>query len=728
MSEFNLKNFRENYLKLTQAELAELIGVRQDRISRLEQNLDSISLEELVILSKKTGKSLDEITNYKKNVINKLEVKDSWSKVRYIKNTVINYIKDYSPKNNLNYENKIENLRRDIEGIARKPRIVFSGKSDSGKSTMINALLGKEKMPTNWTPTTSIIVYVKDILDRPAYMEEELWIFKKGKNKEWDDTRLYDEKYCREWKVAGGNAEMLSQYGVRKGEEYNKDIGSAVLFIDSPILKNCDILDIPGITAGIESDNIAASQAKLKADVLVYLSQASGFLQTEDANYLKEALEVLSPLEKTEGTDLSPMSNLFVVATHAHHINPRTDLKKICDSGCDRFTKTLPESFWERYSNSSKKLFSEKDLRKRFFTYTTDIEDLREDFEKELKNTIENLPKLLENKIFNLAKDYAKNESKKMSDEVIKYEKLINERDAYSKHLEDIKKNEPKRKFLLEENNRNVKNKIFDLDSETKKKFREDFNQMLTEENIVKIIDRRGYKNKKADLEELGSYISSEVQDIYRKNLEKTTEKFKDTMDEYLVETQKSLELANNSNNMNINLDFDFKSAFIGGLAGAATLGGLAFWASTLGNLGAYILVAKGVSVLSALGISIAGGTATATAFVASIGGPITLGIAAALLVGVAIWGFFSDSWKKKIAKKIIEEIKKSVPKYEDAITQYWLDTENGFDIAKNKMEEEWEKYINNLENELYNYDINKLKENLRNAKEVKDFFTNIPL
>ena len=728
MSEFKLKDFREDYLKLTQAELAELIGVRQDRISRLEQNLDTISLEELVVLSKKTGKSLDEITNYKRDIPNKLEVKDSWNKVRYIKSTIINYIKDYSPKNNLNYESKIGELRKNIEAIARKPRIVFSGKSDSGKSTLINALLGKEKMPTNWTPTTSIIVYVKDILDRPAYMEEELWIFKKGKNEEWDDTRLYDEKYCREWKIAGGNAEMLSQYGVRKGEEYNKDIGSAVLFIDSPILKNCDILDIPGITAGIDSDNIAASQAKLKADVLVYLSQASGFLQTEDANYLKEALEVLPPLEKIEGTGLSPMSNLFVVATHAHHINPRTDLKKICDSGCDRFTNTLPESFWKRYSNNSKKLFSEKDLRKRFFTYTTDIEDLREDFEKELKNTIENLPKLLENEVFNLTKEYAKSESSEMKREIENYEKLINKREDCSKLLEEIKKNEPKRKFSLEENNRNVKNRIFDLDTETKRKFKEDFNQMLTEENIIKIIDKRGYKNKKADLEELGSYISSEIQDIYRKNLEKTTEKFKDTMDEYLVETQKSLELANNSNNMNINLDFDFKSAFIGGLAGAATLGGLAFWASTLGNLGAYILVAKGVSVLSALGISIAGGTATATAFVASIGGPITLGIAAALLVGVAIWGFFSDSWKKKIAKKIIEEIKKSVPKYEDAITQYWLDTENGFDIAKNKMEEEWEKYINNLENELYNYDINKLKENLRNAKEVKDFFINIPL
>lgn len=728
MSEFKLKDFREDYLKLTQAELAELIGVRQDRISRLEQNLDTISLEELVVLSKKTGKSLDEITNYKRDIPNKLEVKDSWNKVRYIKSTIINYIKDYSPKNNLNYESKIGELRKNIEAIARKPRIVFSGKSDSGKSTMINALLGKEKMPTNWTPTTSIIVYVKDILDRPDYMEEELWIFKKGKDEEWDDTRLYDEKYCREWKIAGGNAEMLSQYGVRRGEEYNKDIGSAVLFIDSPILKNCDILDIPGITAGIDSDNIAANQAKLKADVLVYLSQASGFLQTEDANYLKEALEVLPPLEKIEGTGLSPMSNLFVVATHAHHINPRTDLKKICDSGCDRFTKTLPESFWKRYSNNSKRLFSEKDLRKRFFTYTTDIEDLREDFEKELKNTIENLPKLLENKVFNLTKEYAKNESSEMKREIENYEKLINKREDCSKLLEEIKKNEPKRKFSLEENNRNVKNRIFDLDTETKKKFREDFNQMLTEENIIKIIDKRGYKNKKAELEELGSYISSEIQDIYRKNLEKTTEKFKDTMDEYLVETQKSLELANSSSGINIDLDFDFKSAFIGGLAGAATLGGLAFWASTLGNLGAYILVAKGVSVLSALGISIAGGTATATAFVASIGGPITLGIAAALLVGVAIWGIFSDSWKKKIAKKIIEEFKKHVAKYDEAITKYWLDTENGFDIAKDKMEEEWQKYVNNLEDELYNYDINKLKETLKNAKEVKDFFTNMPL
>ena len=96
-------------------------------------------------------------------------------------------------------------------------------------------------------------------------------------------------------------------------------------------------------------------------------------MQIEDANYLKEALEILPPLKETEGTGLSPMSNLFIVATHAHHINPRAELKNICDSGCDRFVDTVADSFWERYSRNLEKIFTKKDLRKRFFTYATDI-------------------------------------------------------------------------------------------------------------------------------------------------------------------------------------------------------------------------------------------------------------------------------------------------------------------------------------------------------------------
>ena len=43
-------------------------------------------------------------------------------------------------------------------------------------------------------------------------------------------------------------------------------------------------------------------------------------------------------------------------------------------------------------------------------------------------------------------------------------------------------------------------------------------------------------------------------------------------------------------------------------------------------------------------------------------------------------------------------------------------------------MEEKWQNYVKNLEKELHHYNVNKLKETLRNAKEVEDFFINIPL
>ncbi|HYW18192.1 MAG TPA: hypothetical protein VE956_02585, partial [Nodularia sp. (in: cyanobacteria)] len=74
-----------------------------------------------------------------------------------------------------------------------------------------------------------------------------------------------------------------------------------------------------------------------------------------------------------------------------------------------------------------------------------------------------------------------------------------------------------------------------------------------------------------------------------------------------------------------VSIPFDTKGAFLGGIAGLGAYGALAAWAAGLGNLGSYILVAKLVSLLSALGISIGGGTAAVISFVAAIGGPIVL-------------------------------------------------------------------------------------------------------
>ena len=327
---FDLKDFRENYLKLTQSELAELMGIRQDRVSRLEKNLEIITTLELRQLAKISGISMEEILGYERETPKKLKFENKWYELQNIKKSIVENIKNFDLNENIEYseyKNKLVKFRKNIEKVIRKPRVVLSGKSNSGKSTMINSLIGYDKMPIDWTPTTSIVVYIKDISDRPNYIEEELWIFKKEKEEEWDDTRLYDEKYCRKWKIAGGSAELLKQYGTRKGNEYNQEIGSAVLFVDSPILKNCDILDVPGLVAGIESDNKAADKSKAKADILIYLSQASSFIQPEDENFLKDAIDTLQPLIKIKGTGLTSMSNLFIVATHADNIKKITKVK-----------------------------------------------------------------------------------------------------------------------------------------------------------------------------------------------------------------------------------------------------------------------------------------------------------------------------------------------------------------------------------------------------------------
>ena len=47
-------------------------------------------------------------------------------------------------------------------------------------------------MPAKWTPTTSIVVHIKHIDDRPAYIDEEVCIFKDNVDGQgaWNDKKL----------------------------------------------------------------------------------------------------------------------------------------------------------------------------------------------------------------------------------------------------------------------------------------------------------------------------------------------------------------------------------------------------------------------------------------------------------------------------------------------------------------------------------------------------------
>lgn len=734
---FDLKSFREDKLKMSQVEFANLIGVRQDSISRMEKDPSKISVEILLKIAAKTGQTLDQLFNYKKPAAKALCVENTWNNAETTKRTIIDYIENYAhqfkEESGTNYTKYINELHTGIAKAVRKPKIALVGRSDVGKSALINSLIGAHKMPTSWTPTTSIIIYLKHIDDRPNFIDEDVWIFKNGdQNMMWDESRLSDESYCREWKLAGGNIELLSSYGTRQGDHYSQnEAGSAVVFIDSELLKNCDILDVPGYGTGDrDEDDEMALNAKQKADVLIYLSLANAFMRDEDILYLREAITMLPVIENKEN-DIEPLSNLFIVASQAHTVDGGNteSLNTILDKGCERFERTITDNFWNHREKMTGRKYSHDIFRSRFFTYTNDIEHVRKDFEENLKQIIELLPNEVDKNAKKFVRKYAKDVGLRLDEEITSYEKLINEKFRYEQLLFEVQKNE----MIRREDNKKLRNKVDKYISKytitSRESFEEKFNEIISVSNIIDIIETRGYKKKKEDVQLLSTYLTALLEEELQDILQGNSEKFSEKIDDYISAYQKDLNISNDSTiNFKANL-FDAKRAFIAGLTGIVTYGGLAFWASTLGNLGAYILITKGVSLLSAIGISV-GGTAAATAAVASIGGPVVLGIALAVVAALGAFTIFSGGWKKILAKKIVSayEEQQALKKYQAIIDSFWNDTQSAFDTAADNMEKEWQDYVQNLNELISNYNVKDLKARIDKANDIQDFLRNIPL
>lgn len=733
--DFDLKSFREDKLKMTQAQLAELIGVRQDTISRMEKDPASISIDIAMKIATQTGLTLDQLLNFHKEVIAPLAVQDKFEKAAYVKHTLAEYINRHLKALMADDEvrsNRVVEIQRLINKSIKKPRIAFIGRSDSGKSTMINALLGKDSMPTDWSPTTSIIVYIKHVDDRPAFIENDLWIFRKGSDDSigWDDNRLNDEVYCRNMKIASGDIGMLATYGTRTGDKFDvNEIGSAVAFVDSPILKNVDLVDIPGFAGGRQSDHELAEQGRTLADVLIYLSQANGFMSEEDTLFLKNGIQSVGCPEKRGRNILAPLSNIYVVATQAHTVNSGNPeaLTKIINSGCERFYSTITEHFWDDRKECSGYNYSEMDLRKRFFTYSTDIAHTRTAFETDLKQLVEKLPDcILSSAILNI-KQFCEDQKLQISKEIGNYRNLIEKRDSVVQQLHEIDANEPRRKQIASAQRAQIIALINDCKAETRKLFNQSYINVLSTDHIVDVIKAKGFKSKKEDMKRLASRINSELEDEMKLIIKKQSKKVSDAVNDFIKDFESGCNFAGaKMEAININT-FNAERAFVSGLAGLTTLGALGLWASTLGNLGGYILVAKGVGILSTLGISVGGGAA-ATAAIASIGGPLTLGIGLAVIIGLGVFGLLTGSWRTKAAKNLKKAFDdaNAPEKCCENLDKYWNDTIAAFNKAANEMENEWTEFVFNLRNTLDNYDIDALQNAVRKSRELNDFFDGI--
>ncbi len=135
--------------------------------------------------------------------------------------------------------------------------------------------------------------------------------------------------------------DLLETLGTHHEDE-NKLASSAVVFLDSDILKNCDIVDLPGFAAADQKDNVIHQFVALGGvgrlvDVLIYLSRANGFMQGNDIDYLNTCLRVLRPVERKDQNSIKKLGNLFIVASQAETVENGNvqALNRIMDEQCN---------------------------------------------------------------------------------------------------------------------------------------------------------------------------------------------------------------------------------------------------------------------------------------------------------------------------------------------------------------------------------------------------------
>ena len=693
------------YERMPYEKLAGKLGVSKQTLLNWNEDPGKISKEKIDMLmdlsgldynnlmrdddSKISGPTLDEIYESKVSSINqKIEIANrDLSKIENVPEPT----RGTAPFNNI--KNKVitalKNTISTTSTLVRKPRICSLGQSDSGKSTNVNYLLNETIVPASYTPMTSVICGLHYIGDRPEFLTgvDNAVVYGRkiingevqGDPVEYDDYHVDDKDKIL---CIGDHKSILNAYGTREGAYYKSEdicIDSIHIFIDNPLLKEVDYYDVPGFGSGEVADDVSLSQKMYQSDIVFYLSQADAFLKGSD-------IKTLGDMLKYHGKE--GLRTVYVMATHSNAIGDPLELEKILDKGAKRLVETLGD---EQLENIGISINDYESLRKRFFAFDVNnrlhCQKFNADFE-------ELVPYLVENKL-SAADEQLRKASKSYE---YTYSKAIQNIDA-NLSLEEIKGKEFGDQIKIATDKiHKLKDSLF-LSIENHKKscissFESAYNKIVDEDYIIQKLKDRDVSNNKNEISDFVTYLSNKINGEITSSMKKHSEQFKSEVDKSISDY--SALWVDNAGMKKINLDmsgFNFTRAFAAGLSGATAYGALALWASVVAagsNLGGYILVAKVVSALSAVGISV-GGTAAAASAVSAIGGPVVLGVVISIIAAISVWGILSGTWRNKVAKSIIKEFENEhlYGKCTSKINEYWNDTKSAVDSCLRSLNDE---------------------------------------
>lgn len=206
---------------------------------------------------------------------------ESYTKKRDILKSNLIQLRNIS--NELNLKNKEQEIDDDIKRLESEYfELVVVGEFSRGKSTFINAMLGRRILPSSKKPTTTVISKIT-YGETPSYC----LVYKDGEKKELDEKKFI--KLTAPKEVDRSNHDEWVSY-LRQKEEI-ENIDYAVVSYPLNFCKdNVVIIDTPGIN-DLNTKRVDITYRYLsKSDAVIMVLAANQVLTSSEMDFLKERI------------------------------------------------------------------------------------------------------------------------------------------------------------------------------------------------------------------------------------------------------------------------------------------------------------------------------------------------------------------------------------------------------------------------------------------------------
>ena len=530
----------------TRKQIARLIGVSLPAYKKIETDIENASPKVLLKLCQVFGVNMRTLFEEEEEAP-AIEFGSPYEDLLRKTKTLTTYLANIPSINNNSLKTLVNDVIKEISSIAKKPNLGVFGRSDAGKSHLINYLIGESKLPAQLQPTTSAITILRHLEDRPDWLDDEVIIFLDSV----DILRLDDKEYCldktRLYKQ--GNIRLLSTDCI-----HDHDLGkttkafSSVVYLDADILRACNIIDVPGFAntdadKGKHSDAEKAQTMLSSLDVLIYMSPVNGCIDHTDMSLLQS---IFSQLRAPEAIDssLPVFSNLFFVASQAasHHNDMKLEtLKNTVSSRIYRhFTQENCKGLLDLRGEKIGQKITVEALRKRWFSFWTEIPERREPLIRALSEYLKTtLPELIRCQTQQKVKLMQKKSETQIKSiiqtyqvEVTNYVKLFKE---YKLILSP--KPQQKRFQAIKNTKLSLQNLVEDTRQKTIYKIKAKINAILTEEELERII-RNSY-NKRYAPSLILERLQSAVENIFKRAIYDVEKNVSEELEKYSVTINK---------------------------------------------------------------------------------------------------------------------------------------------------------------------------------------------